>query len=195
MSSQGPTGRQRGCTDGSRSAVRRLVVSDLHAGPIRRVARLLQTIRGEVLSPVHFSSKSVEWETPDKIIEWYGPFDLDVCATKENAKAPKFFTKETDGLKQNWAGKCWMNPPYGREIKHWVRKAADEATRFGVVSVTCLVPARTDTLWWHDYIWNAQTNAPHDWVRVEFIRGRLKFGGHKNAAPFPSAVVIFEGHP
>lgn len=131
-----------------------------------------------------FSSKTCEWETP---IEFFKELDakyhftLDVCATKENAKCEKFFTREDDGLAQNWSGVCWMNPPYGREIGKWVKKAYESALRG--VTVVCLLPARTDTAWWHDYCMKGE---------ITFIRGRLKFGGCSNPAPFPSAVVVFK---
>lgn len=134
---------------------------------------------------VYASSATCEWETPQELFDrldaiWH--FDLDVCATAENAKCEEYYTKEQDGLAQKWRGTCWMNPPYGREIGRWMEKAYD-ASRAGA-TVVCLVPARTDTAWWHDYAMRGD---------VEFLRGRLKFGGCKNSAPFPSAVVIFEG--
>lgn len=135
---------------------------------------------------VHFSSKTDDWATPqdffDKVAERF-PFTLDVCATPENAKCEQFFTKEHDGLQQKWEGVCWMNPPYGREIGHWVHKAYASSWINGA-TVVCLVPARTDTKWWHDYCLKGE---------IEFIKGRLKFGGSKNSAPFPSALVVFRG--
>ncbi len=135
---------------------------------------------------VHFSSATDLWATPDDFFaaqhKKHG-FTLDVCATPENAKCADYFTKEQDGLKQLWQGVVWMNPPYGRTIGNWMRKAY-ESFQDGA-KVVCLVPARTDTAWWHDYAMKG---------RIEFIRGRLKFGGHKNSAPFPSALVGFE-HP
>ena len=133
---------------------------------------------------VYASSATCEWETPadlfDKLNDIYG-FDMDVCATRENAKCAKFFTKDDDGLKQDWIGCCWMNPPYGKEIKDWMKKAYEEAGKDA--TVVCLVPARTDTAWWHDYAMKG---------KITFLRGRLKFGGCKNSAPFPSAIVVFE---
>lgn len=136
------------------------------------------------MSSVHFSSASHTWETPqdffDKLNKEFG-FELDVCASSENAKVSRFFDEDQDGLSQDWAPYvCWMNPPYGREIKKWMRKAYLESTKGAVV--VCLVPARTDTAWWHDYAARGKTR---------FIRGRLKFSGSKNSAPFPSAVVVF----
>ena len=133
-----------------------------------------------------FSSKTDLWETPiDFFREWDEKFhfDLDVCANADNAKCATFFSPEQDGLKQNWGGGgyiCWMNPPYGRKIGDWVRKAYEESMRGA--TVVCLLPARTDTKWWHDYCMRGE---------ITFIRGRLKFGGSANSAPFPSAVVVF----
>jgi len=133
---------------------------------------------------VHFSSKSDNWSTPDYLFKKYNDlydFNLDVCASSENAKCSIYFTKEIDGIKQDWVQyRCWMNPPYGREIGSWMKKAY-EASLNGAL-VVCLVPARTDTAWWHDYAMRGE---------IEFIRGRVKFGGHKNNAPFPSAIIIF----
>ena len=134
---------------------------------------------------VHFSSKTDMWATPQEFFDKYNnkyKFSTDVCATAENAKCPHFFTVGQDGLKQDWVGSCWMNPPYGRQIKFWVKKAYESS--LNGATVVCLLPARTDTSWWHDYCSKGS---------VEFIRGRLKFGGSKNSAPFPSAVVVFSG--
>jgi len=131
-----------------------------------------------------FSSKTDMWATPqdffDKLNEQYN-FTLDVCATPENAKCNKFYTKDDDGLAQDWKGVCWMNPPYGRGIKHWIKKAYDESRKGAVV--VCLIPSRTDTIYWHEYVMKGE---------ITFIKGRLKFGDAKNAAPFPSAVVVFQ---
>lgn len=136
-------------------------------------------------SSVHFSSKTDDWYTPqDFYDEWDEKFNftLDVCASKENAKCGKFFTKEQDGLSQKWEGVCWMNPPYGREIGKWMEKAYQSSLEGA--TVVCLVPSRTDTRWWHDYAMKGD---------ITFIKGRLRFGGAKNSAPFPSAVVVFNG--
>ena len=132
---------------------------------------------------VHFSSKTDMWATPQAFFDKYDQiyhFELDVCATAENAKCKHYFTEEEDGLAQEWTGVCFMNPPYGREIIHWMRKAYESSLKGA--TVVCLVPARTDTKWWHEYAMQGE---------IEFIRGRLKFGDSKNSAPFPSAVVIF----
>ena len=137
------------------------------------------------MTSVMFSSSSGEWETPqdffDKLDSKYH-FTLDVCATPLNAKCPLYFTKAEDGLSQPWKGTCWMNPPYGREIGLWIKKAYKSSLEAGTV-VVCLLPARTDTRWWHEYVMAYAEN-------IEFIRGRLRFSG-KAAAPFPSALVVF----
>ena len=138
------------------------------------------------MNNVHFSSKTDDWYTPpcffEKVEQEHGPFDLDPCASAENAKAPRFYTKDDDGLTKTWSGSVYMNPPYGRTISQWMKKAL-EASEQGS-KVVCLVPARTDTKWWHDYAMQGE---------VTFIKGRLKFGGSKTSAPFPSALVVF--HP
>ena len=130
------------------------------------------------------SSLTDNWPTPayvfDKLDEEFH-FTLDVCADDLNHKCPEYYTKETDGLKQPWKGTCWMNPPYGRTIGDWVKKAYESA-RGGVV-VVCLLPARTDTKWWRDYVMRAS--------ELRFISGRVKFGDAKTGAPFPSVIAIF----
>lgn len=132
-----------------------------------------------------YSSNSDDWETPqdffDKLNNKYN-FNLDVCATSGNAKCDRYFTKEQDGLRQKWEGVCWMNPPYGRQIGLWMKKAYESSLQGA--TVVCLIPSRTDTAWWHDYAMKGD---------ITFLRGRLKFGGSKNSAPFPSAVVVFRG--
>ena len=132
-----------------------------------------------------FKSETCEWETPIEFFEKYDGifhFDLDVCATEQNKKCKAYFSKEQNGLIQKWHGKCWMNPPYGKEISKWMKKAFESVMNEDAELVCCLVPARTDTAWWHDYAMMGE---------ITFIRGRLKFGGSKNGAPFPSAVVVF----
>ena len=137
-----------------------------------------------------YSSRTEEWGTPqdlfNKLNDEFG-FTLDPCASEENYKCDKYYTVEDDGLKQDWGGQpVFMNPPYGREIKYGVRKAYLESLKGAVV--VCLIPARTDTIYWHDYIF------PHA-KDIRFLKGRLRFvKGNKigDAAPFPSAVVIFK---
>jgi len=130
-------------------------------------------------------SKTDDWATPqdffDQLNAHYN-FTLDVAASSSNAKAPRFYTAEDDGLKQPWVGRVWCNPPYGKGIADWVKKAW-ESHRDNSATVVMLLPARTDTKWFHDYAKRG---------KVEFIRGRLKFGNSKTAAPFPSMLVIFD---
>lgn len=149
------------------------------------------------MNPVHYSSKSNEWETPqslyDELNREFG-FTLDPCATHENHKCEKYYTIEDDGLSKSWESETvFMNPPYGREIGAWVKKAYNEGKK-GVTTV-CLLPARTDTRWFHDYCQKGE---------VRFLKGRLKFvnralpswnstGDFKlSPAPFPSMIVVFQ---
>lgn len=128
-----------------------------------------------------FSHKTDLWETPQDFFDRLNDefhFDLDVCALAENAKCERYFTPSTDGLKQKWTGTVWCNPPYGRQIAKWVKKAAESDC-----TVVMLIPARTDTGWFHDYIYGK--------TEIRFLRGRLKFGGAKWNAPFPCMVVIW----
>ncbi len=142
--------------------------------------------RGKNEMSVHFSSQTCEWATPEwlfhELDEEFG-FDVDVCANEGNAKCSNYFPSEGlwSGLALEWNGTCWMNPPYGREIGKWIAKAWGASIQGA--TVVCLLPSRTDTSWWHDYVMKA--------AEIRFIRGRLKFGGALNSAPFPSAIVIF----
>jgi phage N-6-adenine-methyltransferase len=123
------------------------------------------------------------WETPAKFfaeLDAAFGFELDVCALPENAKCKRFFTPEQDGLAQEWRGRCWMNPPYGPGIEKWMQKAYESAKAGALV--VCLVPARVDTAWWHDYASKGS---------ITFLRVRLKFVGAQWTAPFPCAVVVF----
>lgn len=142
--------------------------------------------RARVMS-VHYSSQTDQWATPQDLFDELDAefkFGLDVCASSDNAKCERHFTAEEDGLAQQWQGVCFMNPPYGDAIGKWVAKAY-ESGLLGAV-VVCLVPARVDTGWWWDYCTKGQ---------IRFLRGRLKFGGGQNSAPFPSAVVVFPAKP
>ena len=115
----------------------------------------------------------------DELNQEFG-FTLDACAVPDNAKCERYYTPEQDGLSQPWDGVVWCNPPYGREVGKWVRRGL-MASENGA-TVVMLLPARTDTKWFHDYIYGR--------AEIRFIRGRLKFGGG-NSAPFPSMVVVF----
>ena len=145
-----------------------------------------------------FSSQRDNWETPQDFFDRYDRvyhFNLDAASSDENAKCEKHFTIKDDGLKQNWAGHTvWLNPPYGRQIGKWVQKAYEESLKPDT-TVVCLLPARTDTKWFHDYCTKGE---------ITFVRGRLKFINRnlpsyredgkfqKSPAPFPSMVVIFD---
>jgi phage N-6-adenine-methyltransferase len=155
-----------------------------------------------VVDKALFSSNSQEWKTPqdffDKLNEEW-KFNLDPCATPENAKCDLFYTVKNDGLKLPWyafpaqqtiksewvPGRVFVNPPYGREVGQWVEKAVTEVQNGNAEVVVMLLPARTCTAWWHQWV---EPNASE----INFLRGRLKFGGAKNSAPFPSVVVVFK---
>ena len=128
-----------------------------------------------------------DWATPPAFFagldKEFG-FTLDVAASPHNTKCERYFTRDDDGIHQDWSGEvCWCNPPYGPEIRKWVHKAAQEADRG--VTVVMLIPARVDTSWWHDHIEGK--------AEVRFVRGRITFVGAEHPAPFPSAIVIFRG--
>lgn len=135
-------------------------------------------------------AKTIMWETPQDFFDKCNDefhFDIDVCATPENAKVKTFFTPQIDGLSQNWGGykTIWCNPPYGKEMPKWIKKAY-ETWKECNNTIVMLIPSRTDTKAFHEYIYH---NA-----EIRFIKGRLKFGGSNNAAPFASMLVIFRGN-
>lgn len=136
-----------------------------------------------------FSSKDQTWETPQDLFDVLNNefnFTLDPCCTKETAKCVNYFTEKEDGLKQSWKNhKVFVNPPYGRAIKDWVKKSANSEADV----VVMLIPARTDTTYFHEYIYMKKN------VEIRFLKGRVKFkinGESKDAAPFPSMLVIFK---
>lgn len=147
-----------------------------------------------------FSSVSNEWETPDEFFQQLNSefhFTLDPCCQEYSHKCAKFYTADMDGLSQSWEGeRVFCNPPYGREIGHWVRKCYEEAQKPNTI-VVMLIPARTDTRWFHEYIYQKNN------VEIRFIKGRLKFINRQlmsytpdgdfqtQSAPFPSMAVIF----
>jgi len=146
--------------------------------------RVDDPLPGQHLNRGLFTSLTPEWPTPDGVFEALNDvyhFTLDACATPDNAKCEHYFTTEQDALRQMWTGTVWLNPPYGREIGAWLRKAAESAERGA--TVVCLVPSRTDAAWWHR--WCMQGS-------IFFVKGRLRFGHAENSAPFPSAVVVFQ---
>ena len=135
-----------------------------------------------------FSSNDDSWETPPSlfnILDMEFNFTLDPCCTKQTAKCKKFFTKEEDGLIQDWSKDIvFVNPPYGREIGKWVEKSYNEAKKGA--KVVMLIPSRTDTKWFHDFIYNK--------AEIRFLKGRIRFLQNKkelNAAPFPTMLIIF----
>ena len=146
-----------------------------------------------------FSSKSDEWETPQDLFNSLNDefhFTLDPCSTHENHKCDKYYTQEDDGLSKDWAGETvFCNPPYGRSIGKWVEKCYKESLKGS--TVVMLIPSRTDTTWFHKYIYNK--------AEIRFLKGRLKFinralpswneqGNYKlSPAPFPSMIVVFKG--
>jgi phage N-6-adenine-methyltransferase len=142
---------------------------------------------------IHYSSKKSDWETPDDFFEVFHEilkFDLDVCAREDNSKLPNFISPEMDSFKTPWTGCCWMNPPYGRGTKDtpgtgdWVRLAVDNVNKGNCDRAVILIPSRTDTKYFQQLIFKEAS-----WVF--FVAGRLKFGGSKDSAPFPSAVIGF----
>lgn len=139
---------------------------------------------------VMFSSKKDDWETPQWLFDDLDSefhFTLDPCANDLNHKCDKYFTKSEDGLSKCWKGETvFCNPPYGREIGSWVKRCYLHS-RVGEGIAVMLIPARTDTRWFHEFIYNKEN------VEIRFLKGRLKFGNAKNSAPFPSMIVVFKG--
>lgn len=137
------------------------------------------------ISEVLYSSRSEEWETPQDLFDRLDAvyhFNLDPASTDENAKCEKHYTLTDNGLEKNWGGcSVFCNPPYGKHIAKWVRKGYEEAQKPGT-TVVMLLPARTDTRWFHECC---------KYGKIEFVRGRLRFGNSKNSAPFPSMIVIW----
>lgn len=140
--------------------------------------------QGRGLAPL-FTSGRADWRTPRGVFDsLHGEFSftLDACATDESACLPHYFTERDEGLMQSWAGeRVFCNPPYGRQLRRWAEKVWNEA--HAAALIVCLVPARTDTSWWHDYFMRAD--------EIRFLRGRLSFDDDGGRAPFPSCLVIF----
>ena len=145
-----------------------------------------------MLNSAMFSSDSSVWETPSELFEHYNRifrFDVDLAALWTNRKLPVYIPPALDSLSQPWMkwGRVgWLNPPYGRGLGAWVKKAHEE-TKNGFTTVM-LLPARTDTSWFHDWIADGR-------ARITFLRGRIKFVGASNGAPFPSMIVVFDAKP
>lgn len=150
-----------------------------------------------------FSSKSDEWETPQELFDALHAefnFEIDLAATDANAKCDAWITRESDALLQDWSKmpmtRGWLNPPYSRGLcARFIAKAAEER-RKGFLTVM-LLPARTDTKAFHEHIWFDRDgdSGPREGVEIRFLPGRLKFGGAKHGAPFPSMVIIFRPTP
>jgi site-specific DNA-methyltransferase (adenine-specific) len=137
-------------------------------------------------------SKTDLWATPQKLFNELHEefaFTLDVAADESNHKCAWYFTEEQNGLDQDWSGgRVWCNPPYGRIIADFVKKGYD-AVRSGKCPLAVyLVPARTDTKWFHEYVLTAVAEG---WAEIRFVKGRIKFGDAKVGAPFPSIVIVF----
>src|SRR5262245_25401400 len=129
---------------------------------------------GLSMNRVHFSSRTDKWSTPNwlyDLLDAEFDFDLDVCAVAENAKCHRYYSPKVDGLTQEWVGTCWCNPPYGRMIGLFVEKAW-QSSLLGA-TVVCLIPARTDTQFWHDFVTKAD--------EIRFLKGRLRFGNAENS--------------
>lgn len=140
-----------------------------------------------MFNDVMYSSAKDDWETPQDFFDSLDQefhFSLDAAASDSNAKCPIYFTKRENALLKNWGGySVFCNPPYGREIGAFVKKAYEESKKPNT-SVVMLLPARTDTRWFHEYILGK--------AEIRFLRGRLKFGSAVKTAPFPSMVVVFK---
>lgn len=138
-----------------------------------------------MISKTLYSSRSEEWGTPQDFFDKLNAefhFTLDPCANKKNHKCKKYFTKKDDGLAHDWSDDVvFMNPPYGKEIKRWMEKAYLTSLAGG--TVVALVHSRTDTRWFHNWVYGK--------AELRFVKGRLKFQGNKNSAPFPSLVAIY----
>lgn len=130
-----------------------------------------------------FASKNQEYATPEnlfKILDDEFNFTLDVCANEKNKKVFNYYSENDNALNKNWVGICWMNPPY-KDMKKWIIKAYNESVINNSV-IVCLIPARTNTSWWHDYCMKGE---------IRFIKGRPKFEGCKHGLPQPLAIVVF----
>lgn len=139
------------------------------------------------MNPIMFSSASDDWETPQALFDALNAefhFTLDPCSSDANAKCEKHFTRDDDGLVQDWSGEVvYCNPPYGREMSKWVKKCYEHSQEGG--TAVMLIPARTDTKAFHEYIYGK--------AEIRFLKGRLHFGNSKQPAPFPSMVVVYRG--
>lgn len=133
-----------------------------------------------------FESASKDWETPPELFDILDKefhFTIDIAADEQNAKVNIFYSKQQDALTKPWTGICWLNPPYGRDLKKWIKKAYVESRKTGTI-IVMLIPSRTNTVWWHTYCMRAS--------EIRFIKGRPKFVGAKDGLPQPLAIVVFK---
>lgn len=148
---------------------------------------------------VHFSSAKHDWATPQPLFDALNAefgFTVDAAANATNHKCARWYGQggeREDALTQPWdpAEVYWCNPPYGREQAAFVRQGYDVMCRGGVA--VFLLPARTDTKMFHQYIWNTDAQKTYNGVQVRFLRGRVRFAGAPGPAPFPSMVVVMDG--
>lgn len=142
------------------------------------------------ISPVLYSSRSEEWPTPQAFFDALDRefrFTLDPCATPTNRKCKTYITKKQNGLERSWhRHRVFCNPPYGRDMGQWARKCFDASCQGALVVL--LAHARTDTRWFHDWVYGKA-------AEIRFVRGRLKFGDGRQSAPFPSLIAVYLPHP
>ena len=138
-----------------------------------------------------YSSKNMNWETPLSLFNELNKkyqFTLDPASSDSNAKCVKHYTIADNGLKQDWSGESvFLNPPYGNEISAWVKKASQEALKPNTI-IVLLLPARTDTRWFHEYLYHR--------AKIDFLKGRLHFTINRvtqQSAPFPSMIAVLGG--
>lgn len=136
---------------------------------------------------VHFSSKDMTYATPQDLFDKLNSvfnFTLDPCAEPSTAKCSTYYTEQDDGLTKSWAGhSVFTNPPYGVNLKHWVKKCYEESLKVNT-NVVVLMPARTDTSYQHEYVYGKA-------IAICLMKGRIKFGNSKSSAPFPSQLVVY----
>ncbi len=139
------------------------------------------------MDPIVWQTVRMDWTTPlplFRALDAEFHFTLDAAASPDNALCAQYYTAAEDALQQPWPGIVWCNPPYGRQVGRWVAKGWQEAYTGVARQVVVLIAARTDTVWWQEYVMRG--------AEIRFVRGRVRFGGAPNAAPFPSAVVVFD---
>jgi phage N-6-adenine-methyltransferase len=138
-----------------------------------------------------FESAKQDWTTPREMFAYLDKefrFDLDLAASAKNTLCSRYFDKAADALQQDWKGICWLNPPYGEKsgkLSDWVKKAHAESAKWGS-TIVMLIPARTNTRWWHQYCMDAD--------ELRFLQGRPKFGDAIHGLPQPLALIIFRPH-